>query len=330
MVESAGTFPKLDLRVEAAKDWAAGLFSEVGEIWLAVAGDASFRRYFRGLVDGRSAILMDAPPEIESSAPFVDVCARLRVAGLHAPEIYAQDLSRGYLLLEDLGDVLYRDVLNQDNAQQLFDEIFPALATMATEVETGGLPDYDAGTLLDEMHLFADLYLLRHRGYRLSHRQRTDWMAMCERLANAALEQPQVFVHRDVHSCNLMLTAGRNPGILDFQDAVRGPVTHDFVSLVWDRYIHWPRERIENWMEQFRRMVAPGVAPGRWIRWCDLSGLQRNLRIVGRFAELKYSEGKPEYIELIPMFYRYLLDVLPTYPEFAPVAEWIGSEACAP
>ena len=320
----------MDMRVERGRSWLAGDYSEVSFEWLPVTGDASYRRYFRGRVDGHSRILMDAPPEKENSTAFVDICSRLRAAGLHAPEIFKYDLEQGYLLLEDLGDDLYRDLLNGQNVQTLFEQTFSALAVMASEVDTSGLAAYDEDTLFDELNLFPDLYLIRHLDYRLAHRQRTAWSSFCEELVGAALEQPLVFVHRDIHSSNLLRTEKNNPGIIDFQDAVRGPISYDFVSLIWDRYIHWRREQLEQWMEQFRLLAAPGTDPEKWIYWCDLMGLQRNLRIVGRFAQLEHSEAKPGYVEMIPAFYRYILDVLPRYPQFAEVATWIGSDECVP
>jgi aminoglycoside/choline kinase family phosphotransferase len=330
MVESSGTSPKLDLRVEDARLWISDAFTEVSLDWFAVAGDASNRRYFRGYVDGQTRILMDSPPALENPATFVDICGRLRSAGLHAPEIIMHDLERGFLLLEDLGDELFRDLLDESTSGVLFDEAFAALAVMAGELDTTGLPVFDEDRLYDELNLFPDLYLIRHLDFRLPHRQRLAWRTFCDELVTAALEQPRVFVHRDVHSCNLIRTPENSPGIIDFQDAVAGPLTYDFASLIWDRYIHWPREQLEQWMEQFRQMVAPDTGAEQWVYWCDLMGLQRNLRIVGRFAQLQYSAGKPGYIEMIPAFYRHILEVLPRYPQFAPITEWIGSEKCAP
>ena len=156
------------------------------------------------------------------------------------------------------------------------------------------------------------------------------------RLCEACMEQPQVFVHRDYHARNLMVCPpdvfgeGANPGIIDFQDAVHGPLSYDFVSLVWDRYHSWPRDRIERWMEQFRRMAAADTDPDTWCRWCDLMGLQRNLKIVGRFALLKHEQGKSGYMEMVPRFYRHVLEVLRLYPEFEAIAAQLGDPACAP
>ena len=319
-----------DTRLEQARAWLSRKFHNVDPDWAPVSGDASYRRYFRLRVDGQSRILMDAPPKLENSAPFVDIDQRLREAGLHAPEILLADLDAGFLLLEDLGDELYRDLLMEDTVQALFDEAFPALAVMATGVRAEGLPLYDRKLFAKELNWFTDLYLGRHRNYPLSSEQQEQGVELCRQLIETALEQPQVFVHKDVHSCNLLRTGLASPGIIDFQDAVSGPLTYDFVSLIWDRYIAWPRAMLEGWMEQFRQLVDPGIDPAQWVRWCDLMGLQRNIKIVGRFSLLCYEQKKSGYLEMIPGFYGYMLDVLPLYPEFDGVRSWLEHESCAP
>jgi aminoglycoside/choline kinase family phosphotransferase len=322
--------PEPDTRLAEARAWLAALSGQAAGDWSPIAGDASFRRYFRVGCDGSSQILMDAPPELEDSAPFVDIAARLRAAGLHAPEIFEADLERGFLLLEDLGNDLFRDLLNESTVDGLFCETFDALAVMARQVSCAGLPDFDPDTLRGELDWFTRYYLERERELSWDAHQIDVWEDFCSGLVDAAGAQPQVFVHRDVHSCNLLKVAENSPGIIDFQDAVRGPITYDFVSLVWDRYFTWPRERVENWMEQFRQRAAPDIAPHTWQRWCDRVGLQRNIKIVGRFALLKHQQGKDGYVQLIPRFYRHVLDVLSLYPEFEDIARQLGDPACAP
>lgn len=319
-----------DARLRAAQDWLRQREGATGENWRTLAGDASFRRYFRLSLRGQPRILMDSPPELENPAPFVEIAGRLRRAGLHAPEVLYHDLAAGFLLLEDLGDGLYRDLLTPDTADRLFGEAFAALATMARQVDCDGLPHYGEALLSQELEWFTAYYLDQHRRHRWSAGEHALWSAFCARLVDAALDQPQVFVHRDVHSCNLLRTARNTPGIIDFQDAVRGPLSYDFVSLIWDRYIPWPRQRLEAWMEQFRLLAAPGVPAAEWTRWCDLMGLQRNIKIVGRFALLRHAQGKQGYVEMIPRFYRYVLEVLPRYPEFTAVAALLEDPACAP
>jgi len=204
------------------------------------------------------------------------------------------------------------------------------LASMAQNVSSDGLPRYDQERLQAELDLFTDWYLGRHKRLVLDTGQKKNWQLLCIELQRSAAAQPQVFVHRDFHSTNLLYRQGRRPGIIDFQDAVRGPLSYDFVSLLWDRYIAWPRAQLENWIEAFRLLTAPDVEPGIWIRWCDLMGLQRNLKIVGIFARLHYRDHKDGYLQMIPRFYRYLLDVLPLYPEFSPFNELLEQIECAP
>lgn len=296
----------------------------------ALAGDASFRRYFRVHGHDVTAILMDAPPDKEDCRPFVDVCRRLRAGGVHAPDIIAADLERGLLLLEDLGDELLRDHLHTNNADHWFPLCFSVLQAMARGVDASGLPAYDRQRLLVELELFPQWYLQRHKGIRLSCEDWDSWEALCTWLMASAAEQPQVFVHRDFHSCNLMVQADGSIGVIDFQDAVRGPLTYDFVSLVWDRYITWPRSRLRGWMEAYRQAVAPGADPQTWVRWCDLMGLQRNLKIVGIFARLHYRDGKDGYLPMIPRFWDYLMDVMPLYEETEDFRELLERLQCAP
>ena len=294
-----------------------------------VSGDASFRRYFRCDWQARSLILMDAPPEKEHSAPFVDIDARLRRAGLHAPEILHFDLERGFGLMEDFGDVLYRDLLGEDNVDELFPGLFDILERFAASVDTEGLPPYSAGALQFELDLFPDWYLDHHRQRPLTPAERAAWAVLCARLVDSAQRQPQVFVHRDFHSCNL-LRNGAAPGIIDFQDGVRGPLSYDLVSLLWDRYITWPRPRVEAWMAEMHARYSLDCALSEWIRQCDWMGLQRNLKIVGIFARLEHRDGKRGYLELVPRFYGYLLDVTARYPEFAALHRLLEDPRCAP
>jgi aminoglycoside/choline kinase family phosphotransferase len=330
MIDAAGhrTEPPDD-RERAAAAWAAELLGGDAVELQPVSGDASFRRYFRLTKDGGSLILMDAPPQHENSRPFVDIAARLRRAGLHAPAILHFDFEQGFGLLEDFGDTLYRDLLDERSVDDLFPELFAMLEGLAVRVDAGGLPSYDEHLLQSELDLFTDWYLLRHRDRRLEGQERNLWAGLCATLVESARQQPQVFVHKDFHSCNLLQTPG-GPGIIDFQDGMRGPVCYDLVSLLWDRYIAWPRERLEGWMLQLRPRLAPALETREWIRYCDWMGLQRNLKIVGIFARLWYRDNKAGYLEMIPRFYDYLLDVLPRYPEFEDFHRLLELPECAP
>jgi aminoglycoside/choline kinase family phosphotransferase len=304
-----------DERHRRASAWAAERLG-LPEVRLdPVSGDASFRRYFRVGTPTGSLILMDAPPDREDSHPFVDIALRLRHAGLNAPQVFHFDHELGFGLLQDYGDVLYRDVLAPESAPDLMPGLFEVLEGLAGRVVSDGLPDYDAQILQAEMDLFPDWYLEHQLRRSMTANERQVWNGLCAALIESAQRQPQVFVHKDFHSCNLLLTPD-GPGLIDFQDGLRGPVAYDLASLLWDRYIAWPRRQLEAWMLEMRERLAPEIGAPEWIRCCDWMGLQRNLKIVGIFARLRHRDGKRGYVEMIPHFYRYLLDVLPRYPEF--------------
>lgn len=330
MNKPSETIDAADQRLATGIAWAeAELGVSMPEVQ-TVAGDASFRRYLR-LGDGSGSwILMDAPPEKETSDSFVDITHRLREAGLHAPRLEAVDLQQGYLLLEDLGDQLFRDLLDTDSAERWFPELFDVLARFAGDVDTGGLPGYSRKRLQDELELFPTWYLRKHKGLEPDCAFFDYWESLCTDLMVSAETQPQVFVHRDFHSCNLLLTADQTIGIIDYQDAVCGPLSYDLASLLWDRYEPWPRKRLERWMELFRLQVAAATPEDVWQRQVDWMGLQRNLKIVGIFARLHYRDGKAGYLEMIPRFWNYLMDVLPRYPRFDPFLEQLEQLQCAP
>ena len=328
--QAGGLDQQNDPRMRRAATWAADTLG-LDQVKLEpVSRDASFRRYFRFSTGDRCVILMDAPPDKETSAPYVDIDRRLREAGLNAPEILHFDLDLGFGLLEDFGDTLYRDILDEQSVNELFPPLFSVLEKMARKVDTSNLPCYDALLLQQEMELFANWYLQVHKKRPFTAAERFEWNGVCTRLIRSACEQPRVFVHRDFHSCNILQTHSGEPGIIDFQDAVSGPLSYDFVSLLWDRYITWPRERLESWMKDFHCQLEPDCDLETWIRWCDLMGVQRNLKIVGIFARLKYRDGKNGYLDLIPRFYGYLLDVLPRYPEFNEFLQLLEQIECAP
>ena len=318
-------------RTEQARRWVSQQLTIPANRQIAlepVSGDASFRRYFRVCDQGGSRIVMDAPPQQEDCRPYLDITARLRAAGLHAPEVYAEDIRSGFLLLEDLGDDLYRDVVDEQSVETYWQDAFRALRVMASRVDCQGLPHYDNARLQRELDLFPDWYVAKHLGQRFTDQQRRQWQGFSELLIASALEQPQVFVHRDFHSCNLLHTGGDNPGIIDFQDGVLGPVSYDLMSLLLDRYISWPREQLCDWLESHRREVAADIEPATWLRWCDWIGLQRNLKILGIFARLSYRDGKQEYLSLMPRFAAYIDDVMSRYPEFAPYRPWLATYLC--
>ena len=201
---------------------------------------------------------------------------------------------------------------------------------MALAVDAGQLPAFDTALLRQEMDLFPDWYLAHHRAAMPREQFDASWEQFCTHIIDSALDQPQCFVHRDFHSGNLLRTSGDEIGIIDFQGAVKGPLSYDFISLVWDRYIMWPRAQIEDWMEEFRQLLGLEIDPSQWRRYCDLMGLQRNIKVVGIFARLYYRDGKSGYLEMIPRFYDYVTSTLRLYPEFAEMLNILEQPECVP
>ncbi|MFQ5487143.1 MAG: aminoglycoside phosphotransferase family protein [Gammaproteobacteria bacterium] len=280
------------------------------------SGDASFRRYFRVHLEKDTYIAMDAPPDREDCRPFVRVAAAFAGRGLNVPRILEADLERGLLLLSDFGDRQYLAALDEASAPRLYGDALAALLRLQAgggDEEDAALPPYNEALLMQEMALFRDWFLELHLGVMLDAGQLEVLQAAFAKLAVVALEQPRVWVHRDYHSRNLMVLAKDNPGILDFQDAVLGPVTYDLVSLLRDCYIHWPSDRVQAWLAAYHRQaVARGLLDGVSLaqlgHWFDWMGVQRHLKAVGIFARLHHRDGKPGYLVDIPRTYGYLLE----------------------
>lgn len=285
--------------------------------------DASFRRYFRVRWAQQTAIVMDAPPDRENCGTFIDITQRLLGSQVNVPAIRAADLRRGFLLLDDLGTELYLHSLTPDNVDALYTDAIQALLRIQRSAPVAGLPCYDEELLRREMALFRDWLVERHLQIRLTPaiRQLLDQAGTF--LVASALEQPRVFVHRDYHSRNLMVTRAGNPGILDYQDAVHGPVTYDLVSLLKDCYIKWPRSKILGWVDEYLELAALGVDAERFIGWFDLMGVQRHLKASGIFARLLHRDQKPGFIRDIPRTLSYILDLEGLYPELLPLAGFI-------
>ena len=291
------------------------------------SADASFRRYFRVSWDGRTAIVMDAPPGKEDCAPFIDITRRLLQCGVNVPAIRASNLERGFLLIDDLGKDLYLDILTAENADQLYSDAIGALIRFQELADTAGLPPYDENLLRQEMALFGDWLLERHLRIERTGQIEAMLADVFQVLVDSALAQPRVFVHRDYHSRNLLLDARANPGIVDYQDAVYGPATYDLVSLLKDCYVNWPRARVLAWVEQYRNGCRlPAVmqaADEQFLRWLDLMGVQRHLKASGIFARLCYRDNKAGFIKDIPRTLAYILELDPYYPELQPLAGFI-------
>jgi len=294
------------------------------------SADASFRRYFRvTLPGGGTRIAMDAPPDKEDCRPFVAVAGQLAAAGMHVPAILAQDLSQGFLLLEDLGSTHYLDVLDADSADRLYGDAMGALLSLQACGPRDGLPVYDAAMLQREMALFPDWLLDRHLDLALDEAERAMLAETFTQLTDNALAQPQVCVHRDYHSRNLLLPpSGQVPGVIDFQDAVIGPVTYDLVSLLKDCYIAWPQQRVDGWaLSYFELAVKSGVLRAEhedhFLRWFDLMGAQRHLKAAGIFARLNHRDGKPGYLNDIPRTLGYIVAAAARQPALQGLAELI-------
>ena len=287
--------------------------------------DASFRRYFRVSVDdGRSFIAMDAPPGKEDCRPFVRVARMLRAARVNAPEIFSQDLGRGFLLLGDLGTRTYLQELSAENAPRLFGDATDALLRWQLATRPGALPPYDEALLRREMGLFPEWYLKRHLQFELSDDQKHELEEIFSLLVKSAQAQPAVYVHRDFMPRNLMVCEP-NPGVLDFQDAVLGPISYDIVSLLRDAFVSWEEEQVLDWTvrywEKAKRAQLPVDADfaGFW-RAFEWMGLQRHLKVLGIFARIRYRDGKPVYLEDAPRFVGYARAVAARYAALAPLA----------
>jgi hypothetical protein len=294
--------------------------------------DASFRRYFRVTRDTDSYIVMDAPPDKEDSAPFLKVARLLAGMDLNVPIVLARDMDRGFLLLSDLGSRQYLDELPKPGAaERLYADALAALRTMQTAdpAVARELPRYDRALLLREMELMPEWFLRHHLGVIIGTEERSMLSALFESLVQAAAPQPAVFVHRDYHSRNLLVTPQDNPGILDFQDAVLGPVTYDLASLLKDCYIAWPPARVRAWVLEYREKLLEGgfaltAGAAEFIRWFDLTGLQRHIKVLGIFARLFYRDGKPQYLKDLPRVLDYVRDTASSYAESAPFADFLA------
>jgi len=318
----------LDKRFEALKEWTARVLGAGAFDIRPASADASFRRYFRITLGQQSLIAMDAPPDKGDTRAYVAIARRFHALGLNVPEVLEEDHERGFLLITDLGEQLYLRNLNEQTVERLYGDALGALIVLQAGAsgDSAGkfLPDYDAGLLTREMEIFREWYLGRHLGLKLSAGQNRVLDDIFAQLVHSALSQPRVWVHRDYHSRNLMVTRVNNPGILDFQDAVLGPVTYDLVSLLRDCYIAWPRARVEDWVKGYHELALQSGIPvseddARFLRWFDLMGVQRHLKATGIFARLNHRDGKPGYLGDIPRTLGYVREVSARYPELQPL-----------
>ncbi|MBI3093930.1 MAG: phosphotransferase [Rhodocyclales bacterium] len=313
-------------RQEQIRTWLAAMWPGHGFTLAPASADASFRRYFRArLNDGTTRIVMDAPPANEDCRPWLHVQQLFRAAGAHVPEVLAQDLGRGFLLLSDLGDATYLQALDADNAAPLYADAVAALVKIQLASRPGALPEYDAALLRRELDLFPEWFLAKHHGMVLSDSERQALEAVFGRILAVNLAEPKVFVHRDYHSRNLMRIDGvGNPGIIDFQDAVYGPLSYDMVSLLKDAYVEWDEDLALDWLvrywEQARKAGLPVAADfGEFFRDYEWMGVQRHLKVLGIFARLYHRDGKDGYLKDLPLVARYLRKACERYGELSPL-----------
>ena len=288
------------------------------------SADASFRRYFRATLDDNSTrIIMDAPPSHEDCRPFLNVAALLHEAGVNAPKVFAQDLEQGFLLLSDLGSTTYLAALTPENANGLYADALGALAAIQRASRPGVLPEYDRALLLREMMLFPEWYVARHKSITLSEADTAEMLQVFDNILAVNLAEPQVFVHRDYHCRNLMVSSP-NPGVLDFQDAVYGPITYDLASLFKDAYIHWEEEQTLDWLVRYweigRQLGLPVRADfNEFHRDYEFMAAQRHIKVLGIFARLYHRDGKDGYLKDMPLVMHYLKSACRRYRELRPL-----------
>jgi aminoglycoside/choline kinase family phosphotransferase len=315
-----------DTRLEQLKQWIDTDLNWQPITITVASADASFRRYFRIHYQDKTYIAMDAPPEKEDILPFIDITQRLRQTGVHAPQIIAQSTPLGFLILEDLGSIPYQDkLINIEAANTLYSDALTALLKIQ-KADTSGLPHYDQKRLQEEMQLMPEWFLKTHLNIHLSEQQQQTIQTCFDSLCKEILQQPNGFVHRDYHCRNLMVIESNNPAIIDYQDAVYGPLTYDVVSLLRDCYIAWSNQQVETWALNYRdQAVTAGllqpVNDTTFIRWFDFMGLQRHIKVLGIFCRLWHRDGKQHYLDDLPLTLAYSINIAKKYPETQALAE---------
>jgi aminoglycoside/choline kinase family phosphotransferase len=313
----------MDERFRALEAWLRDAFAGAPLRIERASADASFRRYFRVFADGRTRIAMDAPPERENTRAFVHVAGLMKRAGVHVPEVLAQDLAQGFVLMTDLGTRPYLAALREGDADRLFSDATSALVRWQSASRAGELPEYDEALLRRELELFPEWYLGRHRGVVLTPRQREAVDAAFRRILERNLAEASVYVHRDFMPRNLMVCEP-NPGVLDFQDAVHGPISYDIACLMRDAFVSWDEERVLDvtirYWEKARKAALPVPADfADFWRDVEWMALQRHLKVLGIFARLHYRDAKPGYLEDTPRFVGYVRHAVARYADLAPL-----------
>lgn len=321
-------------RFDALNAWLRKTLNQASLILVPIAGDASFRQYFRVYQGGQSYIVMNAPPDKELTAPFVQIATRLIQEGIHAPTVYAQNDQDGFLLLEDLGDQLLLNQLTLENVDGLYRQAMGMLARMQTvSLEGLDLSPFNQTLMLDELALFQEWFLGAYLNRPLNPKESRMIQHTFERLTQAIETQPVCFMHRDFHSRNLMFMGSASffeLGVFDFQDAVLGPIAYDLVSLLKDCYVQWPRKQVLEWARYFYKHYLfryhAFLSESGWIRAFDWCGLQRHLKVLGIFCRLHLRDGKSGYLKDLPRTLHYVLECLSTQTEFQEFYEFMNHQ----
>lgn len=317
-----------DARADARLAWARAVLGDSDAGLERASMDAGFRSYWRSS-GAPSRIVMDSPPDKEDVRPWLRIRDLLETGGVRVPRVLARDVDTGFLLLEDLGANTYLHVIDADNADALFDDAVSQLLKLQAIAPADDIPAYDEALLARELRLFDEWFCGRHLGMTLDCGEMETLDGAYRLLVDAALAQPQVLVHRDFMPRNLMPVDG-GPAVLDFQDAVRGPIAYDALSLFKDAFLSWPGDRVDAWLESYHERARAAGLPvpelARFRRDADLIGVQRHLKVIGIFARLNHRDGKPKYLADAPRFFAYLDAVLPKYPELAPLQRFIEAK----
>ena len=326
----------MQTRQNELNDWLKSLFGETPFTITPLAGDASFRRYFRFQCGELTRVVMDAPPDKENITPFLDIGHQLATIGIHTPTVYAVDQALGFILLEDLGDQLLLRALSHENADTLYPAAMLTLLQLQQCPTTHPqLPEFDRAFMLKEMSLFREWFLEAYLGLQLNANEEALLYNTFDWLATAIAAQPQVFIHRDYHSRNLIVINENNlmdMGVIDFQDAMQGPFTYDLVSLLKDCYIQWPREKVIDWLTYFYHNLplAHDYSLAMFIRAFDLCGLQRHLKVLGVFCRLHLRDNKSAYLRDLPLTFNYLSTCLESNSELQPFYQFIQQKTHLP
>ena len=308
--------------------WLESVLNTKNYTRLPLAGDASARRYYRILKDNQPFVVMDAPPP-EDPKLFADIAAGLKAHGLSVPDIFASDFNQGFLLLSDFGDRLYLGELNDHTVDNLYQDAFSALIELQhCKMQ---VPAFNRTFLLNQLGIFEEWYLKTHKSFQICEKTRSIFQPIYELLFETILQQPQVLVHRDYHSRNLMILPDKNPGIIDFQDAMLGPITYDLLSLLQDCYISWPRQRVEQWVLDFqqqlveRQSLSKNVSSTEFLKWFEWTAIQRHLKNLGIFSRLYYRDKKAGYLKDIPLLLKYIREICQRYKELEPLGAFFAT-----